>query len=389
MNVLTVVGARPQFIKAAALGRALARHGVEERSVHTGQHYDDNMSDVFYRQLEIAPPAYELGVGSAGHGVQTGEMMRRLEPIVVAEAPDWVIVYGDTNSTLAGALVAAKCRVRVAHVEAGLRSFNRAMPEEINRIVADHVADAHFAPNAEARAQLEREGISGDVHVVGDLMIDLAREVLAELPPRPPILDRFSLASKGYALATVHRAANTEDPELFRQIVDGLRRLEGRVIFPVHPRSRALARACGAGFGDNITLCEPLPYVEMLALQRHARGVLTDSGGIQKEALVVGTPCTTLRPETEWRETLEHGWNVLVGADPAAIAAAGMRDPPEMPPGGIFTDSIGCAERIVRALLAGRGMAPLAESTTRRAKSMPASATEPREAASVSRTSAQ
>ena len=350
MRILTVVGARPQFIKAAVLGRALAQHGIEERSVHTGQHYDEGMSGVFYRQLAMAPPAYALDVGSAPHGAQTGEMMRRLEPVVVREAPDWVLVYGDTNSTLAGALVGAKCGIAVAHVEAGLRSFNRAMPEEINRIVADHVADVHFAPNARASVQLEREGISGNVHVVGDLMIDLAREALALLPPRPEILDHFALESKGFALVTIHRAANTDDPQAFARIVEGLRRLPLRVIFPVHPRTRALTAAYGVGDDDNIVLSEPLPYLEMLALQRHARSVLTDSGGIQKEALVLGTPCTTLREETEWDETLENGWNVLVGTDPAAIAQAALREPPTMPPGGFFSETMGCAERIITAL---------------------------------------
>ncbi|TAM74931.1 UDP-N-acetylglucosamine 2-epimerase (non-hydrolyzing) [bacterium] len=350
MRILTVVGARPQFIKAATLGRALARHGIEECSVHTGQHYDEEMSGVFYRQLAMAPPAYALDVGSAPHGAQTGEMMRRLEPIVVREAPDWVLVYGDTNSTLAGALVGAKCGAAVAHVEAGLRSFNRAMPEELNRIVADHVADVHFAPNEQARIQLEREGISGNVHVVGDLMIDLAREALTLLPPRPDVLDRFALASKGFALVTIHRAANTDDPQAFRRIVEGLRRLPMRVIFPAHPRTRTLTTACGVGDGDNIMLCEPLPYLEMLALQRHARSILTDSGGVQKEALVVGTPCTTLREETEWDETLDYGWNVLVGTDPAAIVRAGVRQPPTIPPSGIFGETLGCAERIATVL---------------------------------------
>ncbi|MDE2572951.1 MAG: UDP-N-acetylglucosamine 2-epimerase (non-hydrolyzing) [bacterium] len=350
MKVLSVVGARPQFVKAAVLSRALARHGIQECSVHTGQHYDDNMSDVFYRQLRMVAPAYMLDVGSAGHGAQTGEMMRRLEPIVEAEHPDWVIVYGDTNSTLAGALVAAKAHVHVAHVEAGLRSFNRAMPEEINRIVTDHVADAHFVPGENARAQLQREGILEHVYVVGDLMIDLAREVLAQLPARPPILDRFGLESKRYALATIHRASNTEK-ETFTPIVAGLRRLPGRVLFPVHPRTRPLAEALGLGQGDNITLSEPLPYLEMIALQRHACGVLTDSGGVQKEALVAGTPCTTLREETEWVESLEGGWNVLAGSDPERIAGAGMRPAPETPLGGIFACDSGCAERIVRALL--------------------------------------
>ena len=350
MKVLTVVGARPQFIKAAVLARALARHGVEECSVHTGQHYDEEMSGVFYRQLSMAPPTYALGVGSAPHGAQTGAMMRRLEPIVVREAPDWVLVYGDTNSTLAGALVGAKCGAAVAHVEAGLRSFNRAMPEEINRIVADHVADVHFVPNVRALIQLQREGIGGNVHVVGDLMIDLAREALASLPSRPEVLDRFALASKAFGLVTVHRAANTDDPQAFRRIVEGLRRLPMRIVFPAHPRTRPLTAAYGVGDGDNIVLCEPLPYLEMLALQRHARSILTDSGGVQKEALVVGTPCTTLREETEWGETLENGWNILVGTDPAAIARAAVREPPVMPPTGIFGDLLGCAERIVRVL---------------------------------------
>ncbi|HTU80636.1 MAG TPA: UDP-N-acetyl glucosamine 2-epimerase, partial [Candidatus Acidoferrales bacterium] len=245
MRVLSCVGARPQFVKAAVLSAELERRGIEEVLVHTGQHYDFSMSDVFFDELSIPKPKYELGVGSAGHGEQTGEMMRRLEPIVAAEAPDWTIVYGDTNSTLAGALVAAKLGIGVAHVEAGLRSFNRSMPEEINRIVADHVATLLLVPNERAAAQLRSEGIAGEVRVVGDLMVDLCARVGRTLPELPPVLERFGLRPGEYGVATVHRAGNTDDPARFGRIVEGLRRAGFPIVFPVHPRTLPIAREFG------------------------------------------------------------------------------------------------------------------------------------------------
>jgi UDP-N-acetylglucosamine 2-epimerase len=280
---------------------------------------------VFFEQLAIPEPRYHLGVGSANHGAQTGEMLKRLEPLVEKEKPDWLLVYGDTNSTLAGALVGAKLHVPVAHVEAGLRSFNKAMPEEINRIVADHVGDLLLVPNQQAAQQLEKEGVTSGVRVVGDLMVDLAKKVAAQLPPHPPILERFQVHAGGYCVATIHRASNTDDDRAFLRLIQGLRGVDRPIVFPVHPRTRAIAKAHGVGEGDNIIPSDPLPYVEMIGLLAHAATLFTDSGGLQKEAFVLKVPCVTLRDETEWIETLEDGWNVLTGSDPQKIVEASKR----------------------------------------------------------------
>ncbi len=325
MRVLSVVGARPQFVKAALLSAEFGRRGVDEVLVHTGQHYDAEMSEVFFRQLHIPEPKHNLSVGSGGHGAQTGEMLKRLEPVIVEERPDWVLVYGDTNSTLAGALAAAKLHVPVAHVEAGLRSFNREMPEEVNRIVADHVADMLFVPNVGAAEQLAKEGITRGVQVVGDLMVDLAIRAAHEIPDSPAILSSLGVRPREYAVATVHRASNTDDRQTFCRILEGLRSVAFPIVFPVHPRTKAVALEAGAGDGDNIILCDPQPYLEMMALVARSCAVFTDSGGLQKEAFVMKVPCVTLREETEWLETLEDGWNVLAGSDPRRIAAASKR----------------------------------------------------------------
>jgi UDP-GlcNAc3NAcA epimerase len=326
MKIINLVGARPQFVKAALVSAELRRRQCVEVLVHSGQHYDYEMSDVFFSQLHIPAPAYHLEVGSGSHAVQTAKMMERLEPIVVAEDPSWVLVYGDTNTTLAGALVAAKLNVPLAHVEAGLRSFNRYMPEEINRIVVDHLANMHFSPNRSAANQLAAEGITDRVVIAGDLMIDLLKKTVGSLPERPKILDRFQLQAKRYAVATVHRASNTEGVETLERIASGLRSIGLPVVFPIHPRTREVARALNLGAaGDSIIPCEPLPYEEMIALQRDAGVILTDSGGMQKEAYALRVPCVTLREETEWVETLENGCNVLVGSDPRRIEQAAKR----------------------------------------------------------------
>lgn len=329
MRVVSVVGARPQFIKAALLSREFANRGIDEWLVHTGQHYDARMSDVFFEELGLPEPRFHLGVGSGSHGAQTGEMMARLEPVLNEAQPDCVLVYGDTNSTLAGALVGAKTHVPVVHVESGLRSFDRTMPEEINRLVADRVADLLLAPTASSALQLEREGIDRPIEVVGDLMVDLALEAASRLPGEPQIMRRFAVKHRGFALATIHRASNTDDRHVFAQLIAGLRAVKMPVIFPVHPRTKPLVEALHVGAGDNIVACEPLSYTDMLALQLHARVVLTDSGGVQKEAVTLGTPCVTLRDTTEWTETLDEGWNVLAGHDPDRIAAAAARPIPE------------------------------------------------------------
>lgn len=348
MRVLSVVGARPQFVKAGVLSREFRKRGIDELLVHTGQHYDAKMSDVFFAELELPDPHRHLGVGSGAHGAQTGEMMIRLESVVQDAAPDCVLVYGDTNSTLAGALVGAKLRVPVVHVEAGLRSFDRRMPEEINRLIADRVADLLLVPSASAAAQLRREGVESGIEVVGDLMIDLALETAERMEAEPPVLRRLGVRPGSYAVATIHRAGNTDDSTIFARLIAGLRQTGLPVVFPVHPRTRPLATTLCVGQSDNIIPTQPLSYNEMIALERNARCVITDSGGMQKESVVLGTPCVTVRDTTEWTETLEGGWNVLVGDDPAAIAAAARRPRPQRP--SSLARAGGCAARICDAM---------------------------------------
>jgi UDP-N-acetylglucosamine 2-epimerase len=349
MKVLTVVGARPQIIKAAAVSGPLRRR-AHEVLVHTGQHYDDRMSDQFFRELEMPAPDYHLGVGSGSHGVQTGRMLAAIEPVIVSERPDYVLVYGDTNSTLAGALAAAKLCVPVVHVEAGLRSYNRAMPEETNRLVADHVADLLCCPGDRAARNLATEGITRGVHVTGDVMRDLLERARPRLDD--DAVSARGLTPGGYALLTLHRAHNTDDAERLARIIGALADAPMPIVFPVHPRTRqALAAGARAACGS-LQMIEPVAYGEMLALQRRARVVLTDSGGVQKEAYWLGVPCVTLREETEWTETVDAGWNRLVGSDPAAIRAAmtDVRRPDTQP--DLYGD--GCAAERIAALIGGR-----------------------------------
>jgi UDP-GlcNAc3NAcA epimerase len=317
----TVVGARPQFIKAAVVSRALrSTSGAEEILIHTGQHYDENMSDVFFEELEIPHPDIHLGVGSGSHGVQTGHMLEKLERVFIDEEPDCVLVYGDTNSTLAGALAAAKLHVPVAHIEAGLRSFNRRTPEEINRVLADHVSNMLFAPTKAAVENLQREGIAGyGVRLVGDVMYDAALHYGAKAEQMSTILDKLGLAPSGYVLATVHRAENTDDPKRLRAIVGGLRMVaeELPVIMPLHPRTRAALEREGMleKASQHIRLTDPVGYMDMVMLEKNSRLVATDSGGVQKEAFFYRVPCVTLREETEWVELVTLGWNVCVSPE--------------------------------------------------------------------------
>jgi UDP-GlcNAc3NAcA epimerase len=318
MKVATVVGARPQFIKAAVVSSVLrGMRGVKEVLIHTGQHYDENMSDVFFEELEIPHPDFYLGVGSGSHGVQTGQMLERLEKVLIEEKPDWVLIYGDTNSTLAGALAAAKLHMPVAHVEAGLRSFNRRMPEEINRVLADHASAVLFAPTDAAVENLRREGISGrGVRLVGDVMYDAALYYGAKAEQLSGILGKLDIAPEGYVLATVHRAENTDDPKRLRAIVEGLGMVadELPVILPLHPRTQAALD--GEGMLEeayqHIELIEPVGYMDMVMLEKNSRLIATDSGGVQKEAFFYRVPCVTLREETEWVELVALGWNVCV-----------------------------------------------------------------------------
>jgi UDP-GlcNAc3NAcA epimerase len=319
--ILSVVGARPQFIKAAVVSRAIAAHNrahsdavLDEVLVHTGQHYDRLLSAVFFEQMDVSPPAVNLAVGSGSHGATTGAMLTGLEREIVARQPSWVVVYGDTNSTLAGALAAAKLHVPLAHVEAGLRSFNRRMPEEINRVVTDHVADLLFCPSAAAADLLAREGITDGVHVVGDVMLDAVRHYRAKAvaPER----------SGPFALASLHRAENTDDPRRLRRILGALARAPVPVVLPLHPRTRKAIAAEGISVEGQLQTVEPLPYFAMLGHLERCAFVITDSGGLQKEAYFFGKKCVTVRDETEWTELVEAGANRVVGTDPEAILAA-------------------------------------------------------------------
>ncbi len=346
MKILSVVGARPQFVKAAPVGRALELAGIAEVLLHTGQHYDPGMSGVFFTELGIPAPQYNLGVGSGSHAEQTAAMLTGIEEVLLKERPDALLVYGDTNSTLAGALAAAKLGVPVAHVEAGLRSYNRAMPEEINRIVADSLSTLLFCPTEVAAGNLQREGVTQGVHIVGDVMYDAVLWAVEQSgDDATAILSRLGLASKKYLLATVHRASNTDNVDNLAAIISALNASGERVVFPVHPRTRKALGSAGIVLGDNIMAVEPVSYLEMLALEAHARAILTDSGGVQKEALWLAVPCITMREETEWVETVEYGWNTLTGTDPQKIQAALQAPPPVSAPPQIYGDGH-AAERI-------------------------------------------
>jgi UDP-GlcNAc3NAcA epimerase len=321
MKVVSVVGARPQFIKAAAVSREL-RKEHEEILVHTGQHYDRLMSAVFFEELDIPEPEVNLGIGSGLHGEQTAAMLAGIEEILLAERPDWVLVYGDTNSTIAGALAAAKMHIRVAHVEAGLRSFNRAMPEEINRVITDHISTLLFCPSQTAIDNLRAEGITSGAYLVGDVMADALELVAERASSRSDILERLGLGEREYLLATIHRAENTDDPVRLRNIMNAFNSLDESLILPLHPRTRKALEALEYLPARQVRLIDPVSYLDMVKLESSARMILTDSGGIQKEAYWLGVPCITLRDETEWVETVEEGWNKLVGVDHELILRA-------------------------------------------------------------------
>jgi UDP-N-acetylglucosamine 2-epimerase len=317
MKILSVVGARPQFIKAAPVSRVLRKKHLEVL-IHTGQHYDDNMSDVFFRELDIPEPDLNLGVGSGPHGAQTGAMMVGLEKVALDVKPDRVLIYGDTNSTLAAALVAAKLHIPVAHVEAGLRSFDRRMPEEVNRVLSDHVSDLLLCPTEEAVQNLANEGIKRGVHLVGDVMYD-AFLFNVERARKRETINKLGLQHGRFALATLHRAENTDDPERLRSILDGIDRSGLDVVLPLHPRTRSKLEGAPPA---RIRMIDPVGYLDMLALEEAAAVIVTDSGGVQKEAYFLAKPCVTLRDTTEWTETVEAGWNVLAGWDSERIAEA-------------------------------------------------------------------
>jgi UDP-GlcNAc3NAcA epimerase len=349
---MTVVGARPQFIKAAPVSHALSAAGLREVMVHTGQHYDHDMSDVFFDELALPPPAIHLGVGAGTRAAQLARMIESLNAAIEREKPAIVVVYGDTTSTLAGALAARIAGVPLAHVEAGLRSFNRSMPEEFHRTLADHAADLFFCPTRTAVDLLAREGIVAGVHLTGDTMYDAVLWARGRVASRPSPLARLGLAPADYALATLHRPYNVDEPARLAALIGALGRLGMPVLFPVHPRTRA--RLEGIALPPAVRAINPLGFLDMIALQTEACVVLTDSGGVQKEAYFLGVPCVTLRPETEWVETLAGGWNALADT-PDAIVAAAARAKPVHAPAPAFGDG-GARFKIVdrlRAAVAG------------------------------------
>ncbi|MCB9853675.1 MAG: UDP-N-acetylglucosamine 2-epimerase (non-hydrolyzing) [Phycisphaerales bacterium] len=372
MKILSIVGARPQFVKAAPLSKAI-RRGHEEILVHTGQHYDDAMSRVFFEGLDLPEPDVNLGVGSGSHAEQTARMLVGIERLIQDHRPHCVLVYGDTNSTLAGALAASKLGLPLVHVEAGLRSFNRTMPEEINRILTDRVSTLLLCPTQTAVDNLRCEGIDSGVHLVGDVMFDAAAWAARRADSHSDVIDRLGLSRGDYLLATVHRASNTDDVANLSQIVEAFVEQDRPIVWPVHPRSRKtlamhglLARLEDAG---HVMLIEPLGYLDFVALTMHAAFVLTDSGGVQKEACFHRTPCITLRDETEWVETVRGGWNRLVGSDKARILAALATPfaPPTKPVDGDELWDGRASERICDSLQQVLGVGP----TVRKAVTKP------------------
>ena len=335
MLIATVIGNRPQFGKAAAVSRRVRERGHEEHIVHTGQHYDDELSRVFFEELRIPDPDRQLGVGSASAAVQTARMLEALEPVLSDLRPDLVMVYGDTNSTLAGALAGAQAPLPVAHVEAGMRSFDRSMPEELNRVLTDHASELLLCSTETAVANLRSEGIESGVHLVGDVMADVALAMAPVARERSGALGEHRVEPGRYVLVTAHRAGNVDDPGRLRRLVDLLLAIPLPVVFPVHPRTRARLEATGElerlEGSAQLRLTPPLGYLDVLALAAAARAVVTDSGGLQKEAYLLGVPCVTLRDTTEWVETVETGWNTLVDLDPEAAYAAVERPPPSEP----------------------------------------------------------
>lgn len=326
MKIVTVIGARPQFIKAAALSRVIKNDDrIKEVIIHTGQHFDRNMSKIFFDELEIPEPTYHLDIHSLSHGAMTGRMMEKIEEILIKEKPDFLLVYGDTNSTLAGALAAKKLHIRVAHVEAGLRSFNMEMPEEINRILTDRISDILFCPTQNAIDNLIKEGFDHFETIIcnsGDIMYDAALFFQAKARKESQITDRLNITSGNYVLATIHRQENTDSPERLMQIVDALNQIhtDKEVIVPLHPRTRNILK--NMDIHPAFTIIDPIGYMDMIALTSNAHMVLTDSGGLQKEAFFFGKYCITLRDQTEWVELVQNGFNTIVGADKEAILQA-------------------------------------------------------------------
>jgi UDP-N-acetylglucosamine 2-epimerase len=349
MRIASIVGARPNFIKLAPVSREI-RKNSEELIIHTGQHYDYQMDQIFFQTLGIPEPDYHLGVGSASHGHQTGEMLNGIEEVLIKEKPDLSLVFGDTNTTLAGALAASKLQIPVAHVEAGLRSFDRKMPEEVNRVLVDHCSNMLFCPTRTAVENLSREGIAKGVHLTGDVMADILRDCIRIAEKNFSLLEKLKLTPKGYCLATVHRAENTDDSGRLKSIMRALVEI-GNVVFPCHPRTEK--RLKDEGLWDRLNkeliVIKPVGYLDMLLLESNAQKILTDSGGVQKEAYMLKVPCITMRDETEWVETIEDGWNVLAGANQELIT----RMASQFEPAGEQRDIFGkgdASQKIVQAI---------------------------------------
>lgn len=371
MKITTIIGARPQFIKAAPVSRAIAKHNhIKETIIHTGQHFDSDMSDIFFKELNIPMPDYNLSINSASHGAMTGRMLEKIEEILIKEHPDYVLVYGDTNSTLAGALAAVKLHIPIAHVEAGLRSFNREMPEEHNRVITDHCADILFCPTETAVKNLKTEGIVSSVQeltslsshqrlrtvaLVGDTMYDAVRQFSEIARRQSTILDDLGVKPKEYLLATVHRPYNTDVPKNLQNILSAFIEIDEPIIFPVHPRTRQClsnlkTTSAGSVRDSNLKLIPPVGYLDMLMLEQNARVILTDSGGMQKEAYSFGVLCITLRPETEWVEIVDAGWNVVVGADRGKIVEAVRSFKADKPRPELYGDGR-AAQKIIQCLM--------------------------------------
>lgn len=351
IKILTIIGARPQFIKAAMVSRAILRseHNFKEIIVHTGQHYDANMSEIFFEELKIPYPNYNLGVGGGTHGQNTGRMLEKLEELMQIENPDWVLVYGDTDSTLAGALAAAKLCIPVVHVEAGLRSFNRKMPEEINRILTDHIATMLLAPTHTARQNLLKEGVeAAKIHVVGDVMYDAALHYRA-MAVKPGWFDDSGILVEEFFLCTIHRAENTDSDARLKAIIDGLEKSNIPVILPLHPRTKNKLQELKLHISSNIKVVDPVGYLEMVWLEVNSKAIVTDSGGVQKEAYFHKKPCITLRDETEWVELVENGFNVLVGANTFEIINALNSIPNSPTSTNLYGD--GCSSEAIVELL--------------------------------------